>query len=233
MARKVTKKMADSVDARFQKLAEEHASSEKEYLVHCFDDTITIKIKESIPAQEIQSILDEVETMFYANENYTPFFGQWVLYMLLFNAYSGMPFTDINTFRWFCNNAYVKDEGTEDDPYVTVLNEIMPREFWDVVSTAYDIAASCQRKYMIPEEERLLLSSFADLVGGLNTTLANLEVYFNKASEQLQMEGNTQAKDILEAMRMISQKDEKKIAEAVMDFQKEKAKRVARKEPTE
>lgn len=183
------------------------------------DKDFTVLVKQHINYSARSAIIPRVEDMFFPEGIYDPMYGESLLEFIIMQIYTDLDFNnDFNVF-----DAFKYEHG---DIY-TEIKINLPHEVSDLHRSVHDMVNALIDAHNIPEQQKVFYDNAVSLCVGLKGVSDSLIGVLNSAQESLHGVNQEDMKELISAMSFAGKVDESKVAKAVLDFQREKEKRVA------
>lgn len=196
-------------------------SSNPEKVVSCKigDQNFDVKIKQHVEFSIRSAIIDNVESIYFPAGSYDPHYGDELLEFLIIQVYTDMEFNnDFESFDELIGKSY--------EAYELIIDN-MPAEAIALIQSAHDIANSLVPAHSMPAAQSVFYDSASiimDAIRGVADTLTNT---LNSAEKSFKGMKADDVRELISAMNFAGKADEGRVAKAVLDFQREKEKRVA------
>ena len=214
MARKAKAEKQKEVSP-FAELAKEY-KEDIEYIAQWGDKECVFHIKKHISPAIRSAILSNINRLYFGDDGYDPAFGDLALRMVIAQQYTGETFND---------DVEVYELA---DREMAIWNHL-PMEAKEFYGFAYDkIEYEEKRKVREAEALKAVYDRITE-VGEAFTSLAGTISSFLDTAQKSIDESDVSMNDLVELFKAANKKDEKKIAQAVLDYRAEKAKREAEK----
>lgn len=207
-------KKAKKEEATVSKLTEIASEYDvvREYAAKYEDKEYVFHIKEHIAPIVRSTIVDSADKLYFDEDKYDPNFGDEALRMLIAQQYTGELFeNDVDVFEKVNNMFSIWGELPSE-----------AHDLWMRCAEVVDYKLNC--KVNATEALQKMYDTFSSVGVSLAEVLDGFSKYLDKAEEEMGGE-DVSVKEIVDVLKSISKKDEQKIANAVLDYQAEKAKR--------
>lgn len=192
-------------------LAKEY-KEEVEYVAAWGDTEYIFHIKQHISLAIRSAILSNVNQLYFDDDGYDPTFGDLALRMVIAQQYTGETFNDdVEVYE------IVHKE--------TAIWNHLPMEAKELYGSAHD-KLEYEKKRRAKEADALkdAYDRIAELGESLSGIAKAMTEFLNKAQESFDGE-NIPMSELIDLFKTVNKKDEQKIAQAVLDYRAEKAKK--------
>ena len=157
-------------------------------------------------------VLEQTEEMYFADGVYNPNHGNSVLRFILFQLYTGLTFdNDLAVFEKFENTHSHKQ-----------IIDMMPNEYHRLIEDVQDKVSALKGVYCIPYEEKNVYTSAYYLIDGLSKLIDSADVVLQSVAKEVSKEDGASITDIINALKTMNAKDEKKLANAILEYRDSK-----------
>lgn len=185
------------------------------------EDEFDVEVKQHVDDATRSALVAQTEAMYFPLGEYDPSHGDAVLSFILFQLYTGMTFdNDMDAFEVFKTTPqYERIYAHFSDEYDTLERNVM-----------HTAKVLCDKYYM-PAAEEKFFATCSEFVDNLSETVRSLDLILRATAADIEKSGGVNIKEMFDALQMMSKKDERKIAKAVLDFQEAKKKQAAEEAP--
>lgn len=173
---------------------------------------VTVSINRHLDIDSRKLIVNAAEMLYFTNDTYDKARGDFLMENLIFSAYTGITFNDDSS-------AFDKFKGS--DEYSTII-ENFPYEvhyLWDEI---YDEVDYLKTIHAVPVETREMHNFAGQIFEKVPFVLNKIEEVLDSTNKILNEDGKSKLSDIINAIDQMNQKDEAKIAKAVLEYQHSK-----------
>ena len=183
----------------------------REVVLHAGETEYKIMVRDHIPALERTLLMGKVESLYFIGDDY-PAYGDLSTLFILARMYTDQTFDDdIDVFEKF---------ATE-----TCLQEHLPSEAIELFGYVQENVDFLVKKKAVPDEEIEMYKSITAATRGITAAMTSITEYLNQAERAFEGEDKASFNEIASLLRTLGKHDEKKIVDAIIDYQAEKAKR--------
>lgn len=184
----------------------------REVVLYTGESEYKIMVRDHIPALERTLLMGKVESLYFIGDDYDPAYGDLSTLFILARMYTDQTFDDdIDVFEKF---------ATE-----TCLQEHLPSEAIELFGYVQEKVDFLVKKKAIPDEEIEMYKSITAATRGITAVMTSITEYLNQAEKAFEGEDKASFNEIASLLRTLGKHDEKKIVDAIIDYQAEKAKR--------
>lgn len=184
----------------------------REVILRAGETEYKIMVRDHIPALERTLLMGKVESLYFIGDDYDPAYGDLSTLFILARMYTDQTFDDdIDVFEKF---------ATE-----TCLQEHLPTEAIELFGYVQEKVDFLVKKKAVPDEEIEMYKSITAATRGITAAMTSITEYLNQAERAFGGEDKASFNEIASLLRTLGKHDEKKIVDAIIDYQAEKAKR--------
>ena len=184
----------------------------REVILRAGETEYKIMVRDHIPALERTLLMGKVENLYFIGGDYDPAYGDLSTLFILARMYTDQTFDDdIDVFEKF---------ATE-----TCLQEHLPAEAIELFGYVQEKVDFLVKKKAVPDEEIEMYKSITAATRGITAAMTSIAEYLNQAERAFEGEDKASFNEIASLLRTLGKHDEKKIVDAIIDYQAEKAKR--------
>lgn len=183
------------------------------------DQQFEVNIKRHVDFSTRSAIMDNIENIYFPAGVYDPHYGDELLDFLIIQVYTDLEFA--NDFEAF-------DEFVWNAP--DIFSDIMDNISFEAITLRRSVKKVVDKlvaEHSIHPAQSMFYadaSSLLDSLHGVSDALINV---LNSAEKSMSGLGAEDMKELVSAMSFAGKADEGRVAKAVLDFQREKEKRVA------
>lgn len=192
-------------------LAKEY-KEEVEYVAAWGDKEYTFHIKQHISPAIRSAILSNVNQLYFGDDGYDPAFGDLALRMVIAQQYTGETFNDdVEVYE------IVHKE--------TAIWNHLPMEAKELYGSAHD-KLEYEKKRRAKEVDALkdAYERIADVGASISRVASSFSDFLDAAQKSVGG-SDVSMNELVELFKNVNKKDEQKIAQAVLDYRAEKAKK--------
>lgn len=168
----------------------------------------TVEVKRHVDELTRSVVLEQAEEMYFSDGTYDPNHGNSVLRFILFQLYTGLTFDDnLSYFEKFENTWAYKE-----------IIDAMPNEYHRLLDDMKDKVSALKNVYCIPYEEKNMYMTISHLVDGLSKLIDSADVVLQSVAKEVSREDGSSIADIINALKTMNAKDEKKLAKAILEY---------------
>lgn len=209
MAKKAKKE--EAIVSKLTEIASEY-DVVREYAAKYEDKEYVFHIKEHIAPIVRSTIVDSADKLYFYEDKYDPSFGDEALRMLIAQQYTGELFeNDVDVFE-------------KVNQMFSIWGELPSEahDLWMRCAEVVDYKLNC--KVNATEALQKMYDTFSSVGVSLAEVLDGFSKYLDKAQESFDGE-NIPMSELIDLFKTANKKDEQKIAQAVLDYRAEKAKK--------
>lgn len=183
------------------------------------DQEYQVHIKSHVDFSSRTAIMENIESIYFPSGAYDPLYGDALLEYIIMQVYTDLEFA--NDFDAFDNFRY-----THGDIFREITTN-MPYEVTELRLTIHNMLGVLLKEYMMPDAQRKFYENATSFFNGLRGLEESLVKVLNTAETAMHDISAEDMKELVSAMSFAGKSDETRVARAILDFQKEKEKRVA------
>ena len=182
------------------------------------DEKYCVSIKQHVDFAARSAIMDNIANIYFPVGVFDPMYGDELLDLLIIQMYTDLEFSDdFDAFDSFIHKM--------PDVYSEIINA-MPyevRHLRDSIESSLDKMVA---ERSISVEQKLFYENASSFVSALKDVAESLIGVLETAEKSMEGINMDDMKDLISAMSHMGKTDDARIAKAVLDFQKEKEKRI-------
>lgn len=183
------------------------------------DQDYEVHIKPHVDFASRSAIMDNLESIYFPSGVYDPLYGDALLEYIIMQVYTDLEFS--NDFDAFDNFRY-----THGDIFREITTN-MPYEVTELRLTIHNMLGVLLKEHIMPDVQKKFYENATSFFNGLRGLEESLVNVLNTAETALHDINAEDMKELVSAMSFAGKTDETRVARAILDFQKEKEKRVA------
>lgn len=220
-AKKIKSSLSKKEATRIEKTLLDYQFEDKVLSIETDDGAVELHIKPYLDLEAREAILNSVESMYFPDGRYSKVRGDMILEFVLFQQYTGLDFgNDLSKFDKFIHSDIYRRDYSFDDLYFT-------EEYWSIKEDVQGMVDYILRVSSLNAEQYAFYHNFNELFASIKTLVENADNSLGQMAESIKSDTGVGVAEMLAALKDINVKDEKKIVNAVLDFQETKAKRQA------
>ena len=190
-----------------------------EVILHRGDEEIRVMMREHIPAVERTLLMGKIESLYFIGGEYDPAYGDLSVLFILSRMYTDQDFDDdMDRFELFA-----KETGLQDH---------LPAEAIELFGYVQEKVDFLVKKRAVSDEAAEMYRSVGEAARGIATTMNAVTACLDMAAKSFEGENKASFDEIASVLKVLGRQDEKKITEAIIEYQAEKAKaRKAERQP--
>lgn len=170
-----------------------------------------VMMREHIPAVERTLLMDKVEGLYFIGGEYDPAYGDLSVLFIISRMYTDQDFgDDIDQFELFA-----KETGLQDH---------LPAEAVELFGYVQEKVDFLVKKRAVSDEASEMYRSVGDAARGIASTMSAITAYLDMAAKSFDGENKVSFDEIASLLKILGRQDEKKITDAIIEYQTEKAK---------
>lgn len=183
------------------------------------DQDYEVHIKPHVDFAARSAIMDNIESIYFPSGVYDPLYGDALLEYVIMQVYTDLEFA--NDFEAFDNFRY-----THGDIFREITTN-MPYEVTELRLTIHNVLGVLLKEHIMPDMQKKFYEKSSSLFDALHVLEESLLSVLNTAESTMHDISTEDMKELVAAMSFAGKTDETRVARAILDFQKEKEKRVA------
>lgn len=189
------------------------------------EETFDVHVKQHVDFAGRSAIIDKLEDIYCPVGGLDEMYGDSLIEFLLMQVYTDLEFVgDFNLFDRF--------RYEHSDIYNLVTNAY-PLEVEDLRSSINKELVNLRKEKVLSVEEKQYYASASAMYNSLRDVANSIVGFLTNAESTMKDVDVSEIKDLISAMSFAGKADEGRVARAVLDFQREKEKRVAVKSESE